>query len=95
MISNCIILTLIIWLWAPNSISNSLVYTECISAVPSVQASIRHFDLTFGEIFELKAAKYVSHCRANEEKGIPSCEAMKATKPLATIEGNIIRVPLT
>ena len=71
MISNCIILILIIW----------LVYTECISAVPSIQASIRHFDLTFGEIFESKAAKYVSHCRANEEKGIPSFEAMKATKP--------------
>ena len=55
MISNCIIL--IIWLGAPNSLSNSLVYTECISAVPSVQASVRHFDLTFGEIFRTEGRK--------------------------------------
>ena len=84
MISNCTIL--IIWLCAPNSLSNSLVYTKRIIALPSVQACIGHSDVTFGEIFRIEGRK---------KTFLTVCVAKKATRPLATIQGSIIRVPRT
>ena len=50
------------------------------------------------DTFELNAAKNVSYSRTDGEKEVLSCvatKATKATKPLATMEGNIIRVLLT
>ena len=54
-----------------------------------------YMEVISANFFELKAAEKVSYCGADAEKEILSFVAMKATKPLSTIEGNIIRVPLT
>ena len=53
------------------------------------------FDVIFGEIFRIEGHKKHFLLWGLWEKEIPSGVAMKATKPLVTIEDNITRVPLT